>query len=206
MSHGDDSSSNLPLEFWLQDIARRGTFVTSEHTLRGIFFNGMLENLRRLGGDELAARCLAACGETHFVDFFSYPYQKMVSMLLTALPLFAERHGGCVSGLRELGRRASIDFMSSVPGKALLTMSQGQPHSLLNSLPAVFRVGMTFGGSHLVWSGPRQGTLHLHSSFLPPPFQEGMLEYMIQLTSARDIHVAARATGDLSISCDFSWE
>ncbi|MGZ3458816.1 MAG: TIGR02265 family protein, partial [Archangium sp.] len=49
------------------------SLATPVDTCRGMFFNGLLEAVHSLGGEEARARCFAAAGEKRFVDFFGYP-------------------------------------------------------------------------------------------------------------------------------------
>lgn len=195
-----------PLEFWLKDLERRQTLVKPEHTLRGFFLKGVLENLRALGDEALARRCVEACGQEHFLDFFSYPVHLMFPILFTALPPLATRYGGAEAALRQLGRRGSMDFLESVAGKALLLLAQGQPRTLINSLPGAFTVAMSHGRGTVEWTGPRQGRLRATFSSVPAPFHEGMVLQVLETVRAQDIQVAAHDAEGLDIVCDFSWK
>jgi uncharacterized protein (TIGR02265 family) len=195
-----------PLEFWLKELERRQGLVKPEHTLRGFFFKGVLENLRALGDEALARRCVEACGQEHFTDFFRYPVQLMFPILFTALPALATRYGGAENALRQMGRRASIDFLESVAGRALLLLTQGRPQTWINSLPGAFTVAMSHGRGRVEWTGPQQGRLHASVSSMPAPFHEGMVLQMLEAVRARDIQVAAHDAGGLDVVCDFSWK
>ncbi len=199
-------SSQQPLDFWLQVLERRHAFVRPEHTMRGFFYKGMLENIRTLGDEALMRHCLEACGQQHFVDFFNYSVESLFPILFTALPTLAERHGGTEGALRQIGRQSSIDFLRSVTGKAMLLLAQGRPRPLVNSMPAAFRVAMSHGTGKVEWRGPTQGRLTTETSFMPPPFHEGMVWQMLESARAQDIHVSARATGELDVVTDFSWK
>jgi len=194
-----------PLEFWLQDLERRRTFAKPEHTLRGFFFKGMLESLRKLGDEALVRRCLEACGQERFVDFFNYPVQLLFPLMFTALPTLAERYGGAQAALRYMGRQASLDFLGSVSGKAMLMLAHGSPKLLLNSMPTAYRVAMSYGDARLDWLGPTRGRLTMHHSFVPPPVHEGTVLQMLEVGRTRDIQVVAHEVGDLDVVCDFSW-
>jgi uncharacterized protein (TIGR02265 family) len=147
-----------------------------------------------------------ACGQEHFVDFFSYPVHLMFPILVTALPTLTTRHGGAEAALRQLGRRGSLDFLESVAGKALLMLTQGRPQTLINSLPGAFTVAMSHGRGTVEWTGPQQGRLRATVSSVPPPFHEGMVLQVLEAVRARDIQVAAHDAGGLDIVCDFSWK
>lgn len=195
------------MEFWLAELARRRTFVKpEEHTIRGFFFKGILDNLRTLGDEAMVARCLEACGQERFMDFFSYSTDLMFPLLFTALPTLAERHGGAEAALRQMGRQSSIDFLASVAGRAMMLLAQGSPKPLLSSLPAAFRVAMSYGNSQVEWLGPRQGRLSSQFSLMPPPFMEGLVLQLLEAAGARGGRATARSVGDLDIVCEFSWE
>ncbi|HEX8438078.1 TIGR02265 family protein [Archangium sp.] len=198
--------SEQPLEFWLQDLERRRAFVKPEHTMRGFFYKGMLGNIRTLGDEALVKRCLEACSEESFVDFFSYSVQPLFLILLTALPTLAERHGGAEAALRQIGRQASIDFLESVAGKAMVLLAGSNPRMLINNVPAAFNVAMSYGTARLEWTGQTRGRLLTEYSFVPPPFHEGMVQRLLEAGRAQDIHVSAHATGALNVVCEFSWK
>jgi uncharacterized protein (TIGR02265 family) len=174
--------------------------------MRGFFFKGLLESLRTLGDETLVRRCVEACGQERFVDFFSYPVQLLFPVMFTALPVLAERYGGGEAALRFMGRQASIDFLGSVSGKAMLLLAQGNPRLLISSMPTAFRVALSYGDGRVEWTGPTQGRLTMFHSFVPPPVNEGSVLQMIEAGRAQHIHVAAHAEGDLDVVCDFSWE
>lgn len=194
-----------PLDFWLQDLERRRTFAKPEHCMRGFFFKGLLENIRTLGDEALVKRCTEACGQEHFVDLFNYSVQLLFPILFTALPTLAERYGGAEAALQQLGRQSTTDFLASVPGKAMLLLAHGRPRLLLSSLPAAVTVSMNYGSARVDWTGPTQGHFIAESSFVPAPFHEGMVRQMLEAVRARGIHVTAWPTGDLGMTCEFSW-
>lgn len=195
-----------PLEFWLKDLERRQSLVKPEHLMRGFFLKGMLENIRALGDDALVRRCVEACGQEHFLDFFNYPVQLVFPILSTALPELASRHGGAETVLRKMGRRGSLDFLESVAGKALLMLTQGRIQTLINSLPGAFTVAMSHGRGTVEWTGPQQGRLRATVSSVPPPFHEGMVQQVLETVRAQGIQVAAHDAGGLDIVCEFSWK
>ncbi len=199
-------SGEQSLEFLLEDLARRRTFVKPEHTIRGFFFKGVLEKFRTLGDEALVRRCLEVCGQEQFVDFFSYSTDLMCLMMITALPTLAERHGGAEAALRQLGAQSSIDFLASAAGKAMMLLAQGRPRPLISSLPAALRVAMSYGSAQVEWLGPRKGRLSTQGGFMPPPFHEGLVLKLLETAGARGSQATARSTGDLDMVCEFSWE
>ncbi len=206
MDNGESEVGSKPLEFWLQDLERRRCFVKSEHTMRGFFFKGLLENVRTLGDEALVRRCLEACGQERFVDLFNYSVDVQTKIFLTALPTLARHHGSGEAALRQMGRRSISDFLGSVPGRTLLLMAGRRPRSMIDHMPTAYRVAVSFGDMKVVWSGAQQGTLHVGLSFLPPPVYAGMLLGILEASSAQGIRATGRSTGELGVACDFSWE
>jgi uncharacterized protein (TIGR02265 family) len=205
MDNHESGGGTKPLEFWLQDLEQRRAFVQPEHTVRGMFFRGMLESFRGLGNEALVRRCLEACGQERFVDFFSYSVHIQTQIFLAALPFLAEHHGSGEAALWQVGRRNSTDFLGSVAGKAMLMMAHGRPRPMIDHMPTAYRVATSFGEMKVVWSGAQQGTLHVGLSFLPAPVYAGILHGVLEASGAQGIHTTARETGELNLACDFSW-
>lgn len=206
MDHDENAGGPKPLEFWLQDLQWRTTFVKPEHTVRGMFFRGMLESFRDMGDEALVQRCMEASGHERFVDFFSYSVHVQSQLLLTALPTLASLHGSGEAALRQLGRRSISDFLGSVTGKAMRMMANGRPRPMIEHMPTGYRVAVSFGEMKVVWAGARQGSLLVALSFLPPPVYAGMLQGVLEASRAQGIRTAGRATEGLGVACDFSWE
>jgi uncharacterized protein (TIGR02265 family) len=206
MDSGDNEGGPKPLEFWLQDLERRRAFVKPEHTVRGMFFRGMLESFRDLGDETLVRRCMVACGHERFVDFFSYSIEVQTQLLLTALPTLARHYGHGEAALRQVGRRSISDFLGSVTGKAMLMMAHGRPRPMIDHMPTAYRVAVSFGDMKVVWGGPQRGTLSIGLSFLPPPVYAGMLQGVLEASRVQTFHTAGRETEGLGVACDFSWE
>ncbi len=121
------------------------TLVTPVDTCRGMFFNGLLEAVRALGGEEARARCFAAAGEKKFVDFFSYPVADFMKALFTAADLLGPRLGGRDAVMRQLGRRATEDFLHSTVGRTMMALAGTDPHRLLASFPSSYRASLSYG-------------------------------------------------------------
>ena len=200
MGNGEQS-----LDYWMKDLERRRTFAKPEHTMRGFFFKGLLESFRKLGDEALVRSSLVACGQERFVDFFNYPVQLLFPILSTALPTLAESYEGTEGALRQLGRQASIDFVESAIGKAMLLLAQGRPNLMINSLPTAFRVAMNHVVGKMECMGSTRGRLTIQGTFMPSPFHEGMVRQLLEMGRARDIQVLLQATGDIDVVCDMSW-
>ncbi|AKJ03284.1 uncharacterized protein (TIGR02265 family) [Archangium gephyra] len=206
MDGSENEGGTKPLEFWLQDLERRMAFVQPEHTVRGMFFRGMLESFRSLGDETLVGRCLEASGHERFVDFFSYSVRVQSQLLLTALPTLARHYGSGEAALRQVGRRSISDFLGSVTGKAMLMMAHGRPRPMIDHMPTGYRVAVSFGEMKVAWSGPQRGTLSVGLSFLPPPVYAGMLQGVLEASRVQTFQAAGRETEGLGVACDFSWE
>jgi uncharacterized protein (TIGR02265 family) len=187
-------------------LERRRAFVKPEHTVRGMFFRGMLESFRALGDEALVRRCLEACGQARFQDFSTYSAEIQFQIILTALPFLTRHHGSAEAALHEIGRWGVVDFLGSVPGRAMLMLTQGRPRPLIDHLPAAYRVVVNFGESQVVWNGAQQGMFLIRSTILPPPFHVGVLAGLFEAARTSVPHVSGRATGALDVACDFSWE
>jgi len=181
------------------------TLTTPEDTCRGMFFNGMLEAVRALGGEDVRAKCHAVAGDKKFVDFFSYPVAEMLKATFTAADLLGPKLGGREAVLHQLGRRATEDFLGSTIGKTLMALAGREPHRLLASLPNSYRAAVSYGERSVERLGDRQARLVSRRDFMPLPYNEGVLLVAMGQSTARDILVKGRRVGPVDVEYDISW-
>lgn len=205
MSTGAESGP-LPPDVWARDLARRLELATPEDSVRGMFLRGMLESVRELGDEALVQRCLEACGHENFVDFFSYPTALELRIISVALEPLAVRYGSFEEGLRMLGRHAVNVFLCSHAGRMLVMVAGGNPKMLVTSAPTCYRFGASYGQHHLQWMGQTRCLWTMKREFKPYPYQEGVFMAFLEKTSARNVRVVGRKTGDLDSELDISWE
>jgi uncharacterized protein (TIGR02265 family) len=181
------------------------TLTTPEDTCRGMFFNGMLEAVRALAGEEVRAKCHAAVGDKKFVDFFSYPVAELLKATFTAADLLGPKLGGRELVLRQLGGRATEDFLGSTIGKTLMALAGREPHRLLASLPNSYRAAVSYGERSVTRLGDRQARMVSHRDFMPLAYNEGVLTAAMGQSTARDAIVKGRRLGPLDVEYDISW-
>jgi uncharacterized protein (TIGR02265 family) len=190
---------------WKADLERRSRLATPGDTARGLFFSGMLSSIEALGDEALAKRCLEASGQTQFIEFFSYPISLYLQMVSCALQLLEKRYGSGEEALRQIGMRATMSFLETAAGRALLLANGASPRQMVAALPATYKVSTTFGERRVEWTGHRSGRLVGKREFLPYPFHEGVLLAMLEATGAQGVQVRGRATSELDCECEFSW-
>jgi uncharacterized protein (TIGR02265 family) len=179
--------------------------VTPEDTCRGMFFNGLLEAVYALGGEEARTKCFAASGEKKFVDFFSYPVAYFMRALFTAADQLGPRHGGRDAVMRQLGRRATEDFLHSTVGRTMMALAGTDPHRLLASFPSAYRASLSYGERSVEKLGDRQARLKARRDFLPLAYNEGVLRAALEQSTARDLVVQGRRLATLDVDYDITW-
>ncbi len=179
--------------------------TTPTDTCRGMFFNGVLDAARTLGGEEVRAKCFVASGEKRFVDFFSYPVADFLKTIFTAADLLGPRHGGRDAVFLNLGRRATEDFLNSTVGKTMMALAGNDPRRLLSSFPNAYRASLSYGERTLEWKGDQHARLMARNDFLPVPYQEGVLLAALERSSARRPRVSGHRLGVLDVDYDISW-
>jgi uncharacterized protein (TIGR02265 family) len=170
-----------------------------------MFFNGLLEAVRALGGEEARAKCFAASGEKRFVDFFSYPVADFIKALFTAADLLGPRLGGRDAVMRQLGRRATEDFLHSTVGRTMMALAGTDPHRLLASFPSAYRASISYGDRSVEKLGERQARLKARRDFLPVAYNEGVLTAALEQSTARDLVVQGRRVALLDVDYDIGW-
>lgn len=190
---------------WHQDWHQRVNQSSPGDTARGLFFNGTLDAVRTLGGEELMRRCLDACGQDRFVDFFNYPISMQLRIISTAMETLEKRYGSADEALRHLGRRSAQDFLESTAGRMMVRLAGGDPKRLLSSIPSAYRVSMSYGQHSIQWTGPRSGRLVMKREFMPHPVHAGVVSALLDVAGAREVKVVSRQTGPLDSECEFTW-
>ncbi|WP_375772685.1 DUF2378 family protein [Archangium gephyra] len=192
-------------EHWERDFARRISLAAPSDTARGVFCMGLLRAMEDLGGAEAARRCLEASGEKTFVELFSYPIATYLRMVATAVQLLAAKYGDIEESLRQIGRRAAADFRESSAGRAMGVMHGGDARRLLDCLPVVYRVALSFGMYELAWVAPAHARFAVKRTFIPYPFHEGVLLELMEKMKIHRLKVRGYQTAPLDSEYEISW-
>jgi uncharacterized protein (TIGR02265 family) len=174
-------------------------------TCRGIFFNGVLDAVRRLAGQETEALCRQVTGEKKFTDFFSYPVSGFLQLGLAALPLVGSQLGGGEPMLRWMGVQSANAFLNSAAGRTAFMLVANDVKRLFNQLPISYRAATSYGDRQMVWTGPTSGRFVFKRDFMPPAYHEGVLTEVMLKVNARNPVVRARITGPLDSEYEVRW-
>jgi uncharacterized protein (TIGR02265 family) len=176
-----------------------------EDTVRGIFFNGTLDGVKRLAGAEAEALCRQAAGERKFTDFFSYPVAGFIQLGIAMLPLVGPQLGGGEQMLRWMGVQSANAFMNSAAGRTAFMLVANNLKKLFNQLPISYRAATSYGERQMVWTGEKSGRFIFKRDFLPPGYHEGVLTEVMLKVNAKDPKVHGRVIGPLDTEFDLSW-
>jgi uncharacterized protein (TIGR02265 family) len=190
---------------WAAELERRRGLTTPKDSVRGMIFNGTLSAIEALGDAGMMKRCLEASGQTRYVDFFSYPISTYLQMVSCALPGLVERYGSGQEVLRQLGVRATLAYLGSTAGRALLLVSGGRPKQMVGALPSAYKVSTSFANQRVEWTSHQSGRLSGTREFMPYPFHEGVLLATLETAGAQSVLVRGRHLGKLDFECVFSW-
>lgn len=205
-NHQTAAKQHQDAEFWEHDFAQRIALTRPSDTTRGVFCIGLLRAVGELGDGVMVRRCLMVSGEREFVELFNYPMATYLRMLSTAIRLLAVEHGTIELALRQLGRRAAVDFLESAAGKAMGVVQEGDPRRLLDSLPVMYRVALSFGEHEVTWVAPAHARFALRKTFMPHPFHEGVLLALMKKTKVQRSWVLGCRTAPLDTEYDIFWE
>ncbi len=191
-----------------QDLTQRLILATPDHTTRGILFMATLRTLRELGVDEATVRsCLAACGESEFVEFFNYPTSSLLRLLGAAARVLSPKYGSYEEAMRQIGWMSGDIYMASTVGRSAQQMMGGtDPMQWVRALQALYKVVMVYSEPSVIWMGPKRGILAVERTFTPLAYHEGGALAIAKRLGVQNVKVRARSTGQLSVELDLSWE
>ncbi|OJT24182.1 hypothetical protein BO221_13435 [Archangium sp. Cb G35] len=181
------------------------SLATPADTARGMFFNGLFDATRALGGEEARAKCLAAAGDRKFVDFRSYPVADLLKAIYTAADTLGPKLGGREAVLHRLGRRATEDFLHSTVGKTMVALAGNDPHRLLSAFPNACRAALSYGERSVERIGDKQVRLLARRDFLPMNYVEGTLTAVVERSAVPGVMVRGLRLSPLDVDYDISW-
>jgi uncharacterized protein (TIGR02265 family) len=188
-----------------EELLWRLSFVSPEDQMRGIFFTGVVELVRRLEGEAAAQRCLEVGGETRFLDFFDYPHEAFLRLLYSAGWSLRDRYGGFEKALWWIGYEITKGFYaSSAAGKVLLLMAQGDPRRLLSNMPSSMQILSRNRECKVLLPGPKSGVL-LKRDLMPRLFMEGGLLAVFEAAKVKGVQVRSRSLGPTENEYEISW-
>jgi uncharacterized protein (TIGR02265 family) len=188
------------------ELLQRVELLSPDSTVRGFFFNAVLEVVRQLGDESVVSQCLSACGEKSFPDFYSYPTPTFLRLLYTASRKLSPQYGGFDGALRQIGYRTVTKFLSSAAGRALQMIVKGSPGRMLDNLTLAHRTVLKGGNLSVRRLGPLCSLITIERISTPPPFVEGALQCIFEASKAKDVRVRSRPTGLRSAEFELTWE
>lgn len=188
-----------------QELEQRLALVTPEHTLRGFFFTGALDQVRHLGDREQLARCVEAAGGERFMFFFSYPVAAFTRLLYAAAWALSGARGGFEEGMRHLGLQIAPEYLESGTGRVLVLLSGGDPRRLLNGFPSAYRTAVRHGDCSVVWTAPTEARVVIEGSPLPAEYFEGAVRGVFDFTGLVTVSTRARQVEPLRLEVDVAW-
>ncbi|ADO68254.1 DUF2378 family protein [Stigmatella aurantiaca] len=190
-----------------RQLRHRMAMTRPMDTAHGMFFNGVLDVVRTLGGSEAADRCQEVSEERRFIAPVHYPVFGLLRMMFVAVKDLGARAGGGSAVLRLMGRRAAQDFLRAPAGRMMLVLSENNPRRLLNQLPSSYRTVVSYGERRMTWSpGERSGCLVTQWDFMPPAYTKGLLQGVLEAVGARNVSVIGSPLGLLDSEYELSWD
>ncbi|MBU8897281.1 TIGR02265 family protein [Corallococcus sp. H22C18031201] len=190
-----------------RDLSQRLAAVSDSDTTRGMFFLGVLDAVRFLGGESAVTGCLAQAGEQRdFVPMQTYPIGRFLKLAYVAGHQLAAQFGGFEDAMRRIGTQATLDFLNSMFAREFVAQAGGDPKKLLDLLHSGYRTALSFGERSVEWTGPRSGRVLMKRSIMPIPYNEGVLRGALEMVGARDVQVTGRVISLDEAVYDTSWD
>ncbi|QRN99925.1 DUF2378 family protein [Archangium violaceum] len=202
-SSGSDDALPLGSD---EEMQQRLAFTTPEDTMRGVFYNGILDAVRQLGSEDAVRRCLEACGESGFLDFFNYPYSSFIRLLYTAARLLSDKYGGFEQALAAMGHYAATRYYTSPVGRALQLMFMNDPKRLISNLPMASKMAAAGSQCEVRLTDQKSGVVIYRHDLLPRPYIVGGFLGTFESIHTKGLKVDVRVLGPLDTEYTFSWE
>ncbi|MBJ6765899.1 TIGR02265 family protein [Myxococcaceae bacterium JPH2] len=194
-----------------QELRLRLDAAKSDDTTRGIYFIGVLDMVKGLGGEAEAQLCRGACGELRFSRFGRYPVTRFLQLTHSAAYVLAPHCGGYEEAMRRMGAQAVLDCLTATSGfnflmaYNVLGAASGSPRRLVDGLPGAYLRSVSYGERHVLWTTARSARLFMRRDFMPVRYHEGVLQTALESVGARGVEVRGHRTSLLDCEYTLSW-
>ncbi len=183
-----------PVNRLIPDIAELDMKLASaghDDTIRGIFFNAVLNGVERFAGPIAEPPVRAAAQDPRqYNDAYSYPTADFLRVLWKAAEVIAPMCTSVDQAFYELGAACMDALARSAVGRSLEHFSSGDAQWLLSPLLAALQPMILPGERSVESAGAHAACVVFKDDLLPPPFYAGFLAHAF----ARLRNVVARAS------------
>jgi len=190
--------------------ARYLSLPAPEDTFRGLFFTSIFNVVKKEAGEEGLRQCQHLLMDKRFqrgfISFASYPATDFLRVAHAASQVLAPLLGNPEKCARRLGMATVQDFVHSMAGKTLLSLSGGAPHRLLGNIPSAYRASVNFGERKVTPRGDKSVLISFKRDFLPVAHTEGVILAVLEASTAKSPQLRSRSLGPLDSEYEVSWE
>jgi uncharacterized protein (TIGR02265 family) len=194
----------------LTDYELRLPHAGPNDTVRGLFFNGVFNALKALGGEQAMRHCHQLLDDPRylrrFIDFTNYPVTDFLRLAAAATRVLAPQVGGSPEAQRQIGMQSVNDFFGSMAGKTLLLLSGNSPQRALGNLPAGYNTSVSYGDRKVMILSDTSARVSYQADLMPPAHNEGALLGILKGVQARNPRVRSSPRGLLDCDYELSWE
>ncbi|KFE69019.1 DUF2378 family protein [Hyalangium minutum] len=181
-----------------------------EDNFRGLFFTSLFNLVKREAGESGLKHCQQLLMDKRFqrgfISFATYPATDFLRLAHAATLVLAPLLGNNVEKCsRRLGMATVQDFVHSMAGKTLVSLSGGAPHRLLGNIPAAYRASVNFGERKMTVTGDKSALLTFKRDFLPLPHTEGVILAVMEVSTGKHPQVRSRSIGPLDSEYEVTW-
>jgi uncharacterized protein (TIGR02265 family) len=181
-----------------------------EDTFRGLFFTSIFNLLKKEAGEAGVKQCQHLLMDKRFqrgfISFASYPATEFLRVAHAASHVLAPLLGSPEKCARRLGMATVQDFVHSMAGKTLLSLSGGSPNRLLGNIPSAYRASVNFGERKVTPRGDKSVLISFKRDFLPVAHTEGVILAVLEASTAKNPQLRSRSLGPLDSEYEVSWD
>lgn len=190
--------------------ARYISLPSPEDHFRGLFFTSLFNLLKKEVGESGVKHCQELLMDKRFqrgfISFANYPATDFLRLAHAATLVLAPLVGNVEKCARRLGRATVDDFVHSMAGKTLVSLSGGSPHRLLGNIPAAYRASVNFGERKMTPTSEKSALLTFKRDFLPLPHSEGVILAVMEVSTGKHPQVRSRSLGPLDSEYEVTWD
>lgn len=188
------------------ELAERIAATRPGDSIRGLFFNVVLQVAQERGGREGYGKVLPAHRGGGYSEVRSYPAAEYLTLLYDVVALSGGLNPDEVSATFHACGAACVSRFANGAGQIVFgILAKADPHRLLSHAGSAYSTTLNYGVRTYEKLGEKEGRLSYVGDMLPPAYHQGIVE-----ESMRAVGTPGRAVPrQLSIDhfeLDISWE
>lgn len=172
------TAKRVPMSANHAELAQRLAATRPEDSVRGLFFNAVLQHVEERCGLDARRELVPASREGGYRDLRSFPATEFLALLFAGLETVRVRHPevDSASFFYACGEASVRKFQSGIGAIFFGVLGRADRHRLGGQGPRAYATAVSYGKRSYTEEGEKLGRFRVDGDMLPPDYHRGVLE------------------------------